>query len=305
MVEGKVNQILLVTNGLASFDAVHGTAKTLAQQHGSNATIVDTLRPPGFLSRWISSNAGDVFDMVLSDKQDRLEKLAQQFSDSGISTQVKVLIGASSQSITQEAIRLEADLVVRYKKGTSSKYHGEFGNTARSLMQVCPVPILFVADKPIENPNVLACLDVEHGEAENLAIINQARLMAENSDKLMGVYCWTMFGKDLMASRMSDEDLAETARQAERIYADLLEKFLAEHDTSCFGKGIKLVQGQPSVVIPQLCLDQHLDLPVMCSASLNHPLRRMLGSTVESVIDKLPGALLMVKPLGFVSPIKV
>ena len=63
--------------------------------------------------------------------------------------------------------------------------------------------------------------------------------------------------------------------------------------------------GEAAEVIPEVCRQESIDVVVMSSASQTHPVRRLLGSTIESVLDELPCALLVVKQAGFVSPVKL
>ena len=66
-----------------------------------------------------------------------------------------------------------------------------------------------------------------------------------------------------------------------------------------------MVNGEPASAIPRICGEESIEVVVMCSASLNHPIQRFLGSTVEAILYNLPCSLLVVKPEGFVSPVKV
>ncbi len=296
-------RILVVTDGLNSSEPTHQTALNLAREHNANITLVDTLRPPSAITRWFSSNAGDVFEMVLADKQERLEKIAEEFRAAGIEIETKVLLGNSSEAITLEAVDGEADLVIRYRKGVHSKYTGAFGNTARILMRYCPKPLLLVRETPIDQPRVLACFDVEHSDKENNSIIDESYGLAGDKQRLFGIYCWSMWGEDLVRKRMTEKSLKESLDFNERLHRQLFENFSERHDLSCFGAGLRFEHGRPAVVIPQFCRDEEIDVVVMCSASLNHPLMRYFGSTIESVIDQLPCALMVVKPIGYVSPI--
>ena len=297
-------RVILVTDGLRSSDQVHASALNLAKSHGSHVRIVDTMRPPNAVSRWFSPNASDVFEMVVSDKQKRLHEIADSFREAGVQIETKILFGNSSEAITTEAIRWNADLVIRYMKGFRSKFPGLFGNTARSLMNICPTPILLVGKNTILEPNVLACIDIEHQDEENCAIIAQATRLAGDSEHLLGLYCWEMYGRDILRKRMEQSTFEESLEFAESIYRNAFDKFVESHDTAVFRNGLQLENGEPSKLIPEFCRQENIDVVTMCSAELNHPLKRLFGSTIESVLDHLPCSLLVVKPIGFVSPIE-
>ena len=99
-----------------------------------------------------------------------------------------------------------------------------------------------------------------------------------------------------------DEGLAEQTKiEVADMYNRLFENFKVEHeleDAQCF-----LVNRNPAMYIPQFCSQHGIDIATVCSASLNHPVGRKIGSTIERMIADLPCALLTVKPLGFSSPI--
>jgi universal stress protein E len=240
--------------------------------------------------------------MVLADKQTRLERIADHFRDGGIAVDTKVLLGKSSEAITREVIAWDASMVVRYLKGVRSKFPGLFGNTARTLMRYCPVPLLFVGNEAIAEPRVLACFDTQHEEAENSSIFAEAARLAENKTNLLALSCWALYGQGMMQEHMEPVIFQESVESAERLHQKAFEQFLDSHDFTKFGD-VRLEKGDPVQVIPSFCNQQNIDVAVMCSATLNHPLLRYFGSTIESVIERLPCSLLVVKPKGFVSPL--
>ncbi len=296
--------ILLATDALKEASAAAETACNLARQHGAKLTIVDSLRPPSTASRWFSSNADDVFEMVLADKQDRLDKITERIKKQGLNAENKLLIGKSSEEITREAIRINADLVVRYMKGTRSRHAGQFGNTARNLMRICPCPLLLIGDKPVENPSVLACINAEHDDNENKAILMEAEKLSANNKKLTALYCWKFYGDEFLKDHFAESALQQTLVESEHVYRSLFEKFTQHHDLKSYGDNVRMEHGDPIEVIPEFCRHEGVDVVVMSSASQNHPILRLLGSTIESILDQLPASLLVVKPIGFKSPIK-
>ena len=80
-----------------------------------------------------------------------------------------------------------------------------------------------------------------------------------------------------------------TKKRHRKNYHGLYERFLKQHDLSA--DGVHLKNGDPVEVIPEVCQHESIDVVVMSSASQNHPLHRLLGSTVESVLDALPCSL--------------
>lgn len=296
--------IVLVMDPQASARSTIETAFSLARTQGARVHIVDTVRPPSRSSRFFSSSAEDVFEMVVADKQDRIRKVKNRFLEAGIEADGKLLYGKSSEAITRAAIEWDADLVVRYMKGVQSRYPGLFGNTARNLMRICPAPVLFVGNQPLDNPKVLACVNAEHESAENSVILTEASKLAANRADLSAVYCWNLHGQDFLKHYMSQEIFQSTLDESESLYRSVMEDFVKKHDLESYGDRFHFLHGEPADLIPQVCKQESVDVVVMSSASQTHPLRRLLGSTIETVLDQLPCALLIVKQEGFKSPVK-
>lgn len=298
----KYQRILLVTDALTTSMPTVETAFNLAQHHGAEVLIVDTLRQPSTIAKWFSSNSSELFEMVLADKQKRLESITQRFKNAGIDAKMEVLFGKSSEMITRAAIENDVDLVVRNMKGVNSRYPGLFGNTSRNLMRYCPRPVLFVGDQAVESPNVVACVNVEDAAEENEAIFRAAERIAAETTQVQGVYCWDLHGKEIMKSHVSPESIDRLFKESESIHQNIFNKAVHDLDLGDFENRLQMINGDPRNVIPKVCREESANVAVMCSASLNHPLQRLLGSTIESVLDELPCSLLVVKPKGFQSP---
>lgn len=301
--DNQYKKIVLVTDALSTSMPTVETAFNLAKQHGAEVLIVDTLREPSTIAKWFSSNSEDLFEMVLADKQKRLENIAQRFKNAGIEAGFKVLFGKSSEAITLAAIEEKADLVIRNMKGANSRYPGMFGNTSRNLMRFCPCPTLFVGETAVESPNLVACINAEDAVDENEAILRAAEQMTAGSKQLQGVYCWDLHGKEIMEGHVSSETIERLLEESKKVHKSILDRAIGNMELGEFEDGVQMLNGDPRKAIPQFCRDQSINVAVMCSASLNHPLQRLLGSTIESILDDLPCALLVVKPAGFVSPV--
>lgn len=293
------NKILLITDGSENARAAEQTALDLAVAGGARVRMVDTVRPPSMISRWLEANTDNVFQMVVNQKEKALDQKAVIFRDSGIEVETAVLCGPSSREITRDAIKFEPDLVVRYMKGFRSRYPGVFGNTSRNLMRTCPAPLLLVGDQPVGGARVMACINAEHDSHENDPIVQQAMQVAGDRDNLHLLYCWKFYGGEMYVEHMGKEALADALQEAEQVHVKLFENYLRQHEYQLADPHVHLENGDPADMIPEVCQKQEIDVLVMSSGSLNHPMHRLLGSTVESILDQIDCALLVVKPEGF------
>lgn len=293
----RYESIIVATEGSPFSRAAEQTALELAKQHGAKVFIVDTIRPPSFVSKWLS-NYQDLFDVVVADKQERLEKIAEEFREAGIATEFEVAIGKSSDEIVRAAMEKNADLVVRYMKGPKSQRAHAFGATAINLSHVCPCPLLLVGDQPVTTPTVLACINCEHDEDENEPIIQEALKLAGSVNKPLAMYCWKFYGADFLKEYVDEDTIRIYEEEAEKNYHGLYDRFLQKHDLKDFEQ-VSLEHGDPIDSIPVVCRDRSVDVVVMCHAS-HHWLH---ASTFEAVLGELRCAVLVVKPTGFKPPV--
>jgi nucleotide-binding universal stress UspA family protein len=308
-------RMILVTDGTEASDAAEQSALNLAKRHAATVVVVNTVQRRSSVARWLTSKYDDHFEELVTEKQERLEKIAARFTKAGMAVEAEVLIGKSSEAIVRKVLIENADLVVRYRKGPASRqFHSRFGATAINLMRVCPCPLLLVGEKPVADPKILACVDAKHPADENQVILQAASTIASENQNLYAVYCWVYSYYAHLGEQYADKlhpDLPEGQTELKlfleeeaKYYREIYDRFVEQHDLSEFPGGLHLENGEPAKVIPEMCRQRDVDVVVMSSATLNHPLRRLLGSTVESVIEQLPCALLVVKPTGFKTPVK-
>ena len=304
MLRPQYKRIILVSDGLNSSEQATATALSIAHRHGSAVTIMDTVQPPGFAAKWLSPMSQEMFELVIAEKEERLNRIADEFREQGLDVEVIVRSGTSSVEITRLAIEKDADLVIRYMKGENSSFPGRIGRTARSLIQHCPVPLLITDRKLTATPRVLACFDPHHDVNENVAIIESAAGLASDESDLSGLFCWELYGSNLIEKRLDKNTYQQYYRDAEARHRAAFERFSDSQGMAGISDRLVMHYGDPSTAIPAYCREKGVDVVVMCSASLNHPLKRLLGSTVEAVMEDSPCAMLIVKPVGFVSRIK-
>ncbi len=298
MSDSKIKNILLVTTESVDTSGAEQTAMEMAGRHGAHVTIVDSIRTPFHVSRYGSVSTEMMFEIAMKVKQDYLDKVAERFRTAGIEAESHVLMTSrTSEELVKRALACNADIVIRYLKGEHSRAEGRFGHTAQNLIRVCPCRLLLV-DHPLKTPKILACLNPAHGPTENQSIITAAVSIAESDEQLNGLSCWKL--ESLLAA---DNAIAEAAVDFEKVAKEILTEFKSKYDVSKFDSRFFVEQGDSIAVIPNFCADHLIDVAVMSSASLNHPLGRLLGTTIESTINKLPCALLVVKPHGFISPV--
>lgn len=301
-----LEKILLVTTEGTDTEGAQQTALQIAKRSAAKVIIADSIRTPFHLPKTLRPSASRIYEIATKVKQDYLDKVADPFRTAGVEVDTKLLMGTrSSEDITKLAIAEDCDLVVRYFKGEHSQLPGRFGYTAKSLMRTCPCPLLFVEEQIPDDPKILACISAESGVPENQSILNAAADISRTNVGMHALCCW------LFESALHLCDDPDTAAdtpshdQVQAVLAEIRNELEETYDLSNFEHRIHVEKGDPTKVIPSFCSQHAFDIAIMSSASLNHPLNRLLGSTIEKTIDKLPCSLLVTKPVGFVSPVEV
>ena len=295
-------KILLVTDGQTDPLSTQSTAEWLASRYSAELTIMDTMPQSDSVHRWISGMSRQEYDQVRAGKEHRVAALASKLAESGLTTNSFVGIGKSSAVISQYVLEHEVDLVIRYRKGCFSQSEGLFGNTAKNLVRDCACPILFTAGSAVIEPQVLACVDTSHGLAENRSIVRQSSKLAGRIENLWGLYCWDLYLEDLVKNRMQPGEFDTALKANEAWHQDRIDRMCETLDVSRIGHGISLRHGRPVDVIPKFCDEHAIDVVTMCTATLNHPLKRLFGSTADALSQSLDRAILFVKPEGFTAP---
>lgn len=292
-------KIMLVTNKPSDARGAEQTAVNIAKANDASILIVDSIRTPFHAPRFPSLKTELIYETALTAKNVYLNELQGKFAQEGVKAESRVLFSPrTSSELISTVVEEECDLVIRYLKGQTSKSEGRYGETAENLLRACPVPVLLV-DKPVAEPRVLACLNLDHGAEENQAILDNARRLAPSPSNLFVLSCWEYSGHDFMLDYM-DEGLHEQSKQeAAELYGKLFDRVTSEYELGDLDDQVHLKNENPATAIPTFCTENEIDVVVMCSASLNHPLGRQLGSTIERTIGKLPCGLMTVKPIGF------
>lgn len=301
-------KILLVTDGSPSAKSAEQTALKLALRDGAELIIADSIRFQGRVEKWLVRNAEEMYHSLEREKQACLDQKAAEFGKQGVrKTQTKLLHGKSSQQMTRLVIEQDCDLLIRYRKGIDSRQGGLLGTTALNLLRICPCPVLLVKEnQPLdEDSRIVASVDIQDDDRVNSAILEEAKRLNGNTKSVGILYCWTLFGHEMIKRRMNAESYHELVEEVAADHEADFDKFLTERGLDKSLPDIDIRFGDPEFVIVPYVEEKSFDVTVMSTIAPNATVSRLLGSTIENVIGKLPSNLLAVKPQGFVSPVKL
>lgn len=194
-----------------------------------------------------------------------------------------------------------ADLVIKDTHRVSTLDRAFHRPLDWQLLRVCAAPLHLVTDDVHPNPlNILATIDLSHLEALtqglNDRVLDLASTLAESCGAtlhLLNVCGWSELGeaevnvptatlKGSLRDAVSDAQLEAFEVLAERYGIEKQQRHL--------------LLGIPSEVITHFAQRHAFDMVVL-GTTYHHGIDRFLGSTAESVLNRAPCSLTIIKPL--------
>lgn len=213
------------------------------------------------------------------------------------------------EAIIRETLRIEPRLVVKDSHFHSAISRALVTNTDWQLARDCPAPLWLVrrGDWPA-HPSVLAMVDPTHehdkpAELDHRIVAEADRLAAGLGGALHLVHCFDAapFAGSLGITAMSGADIQSAAAALFIEHRTRLDELAARHGIP--PERVHLRDGPPANAIPEAVSDLGGDLAVMGVLSRSGLEKVFLGNTAETVLDRLPCDVLMVKPARFDSPV--
>jgi len=289
----------------------------LAEENKAELKIIEvhaTVTPgPEADNQKLSHSA--LLNATKAQRQLHLAQLAEPYRKHvQISTQV--FFGIAFIETIMEVQRHGHDLVVL---SSENRHFGDiiFGSTHMHLLRKCPSPVWIVkSGSGARFHNILAAVDMDpfddRKESLNRQIIELASSLAQKeASRLHIAHAWiapysnlTSFNDHVSAS-YDRERWIEDVHMSHKSWLSKLIKDLAPKQANRDEPDIHLIQGEAEDVIPQLTIENNIDLLVMGTVARTGIAGFLIGNTAENIIFRLNCSLLAVKPEAFICPIPV
>lgn len=226
-----------------------------------------------------------------------------------VPVETALLRGAPGIALVQEVLRHGHDLLVRAHGRELPAESPAFGPIDLHLLRTCPCPVWLVGPHHRSSaPHILAAVDASSThpaeQALNRHIIDLAQSLREGrGGSLTVLHAWQVFGEYLLQPRMSPQVFADFLQRAERAAYQGTTSLLDPYRERLADVRVEVVKGDPQDVIPTVAAYEHADVIVIGSMGRNGLAGIFMGNTAERVLRRWHGSVLVVKPLGFVSPI--
>ena len=251
-----------------------------------------------------------VLRMVREDRESRLrslEDLARSSLPPGRVRSTMLDGEVPWHSVVLHAIAQSPDLLVVPARGDDP-----FGpdSVTQHLFRKCPVPVWSVYPGSVPFPRrVLAAVDpgVSGSVERDLArrVLELAlRVVGPGPIELHAVHAWSVPAEALIRSKFGSKRTQALLDQQRQLAQDQLEELITEAQLESSIAGTHLPAGNPASAIPALAEELDADLVVLGSSGHKGLAGILIGSTAEAIVTRMARSVAVVKPTGYVSPVR-
>jgi nucleotide-binding universal stress UspA family protein len=280
----------------------------LARSSGATLTIVDVMSVSPQEQRYLPEG---LEERMAGDRRRELASIAASVPD--VRTQSKLLVGRPATALVQEVLRSGADLLLRsHARDMTAPAPPPFGAVDMELLRTCPCPILLVRHgSATPHPRIAAAVDastdVPDGEALNAKILELALAMASHlgAESVTVLNAWAPFAEYTVRSYGTADQFAAYVEDTKQRAGSALARLVQSFDGREPRLTPTLRRGDAADVIPPFVVAEDIDLVVMGSVARKGIAGLLIGNTAERLLRKLPCSVLVVKPDGFESPVRL
>lgn len=310
----RFKRILFIDSGDKSDKAAWNRAVHLASTNKAKLTVFDAVVVEDH-DIYDESTASKLKTLQKARFQERRKEL-QQICDAavaknpGLKVKVDVVYGNLAREAIRAVLEKKHDLVIKSPEGGDGTRNVLFGGTDQKLIRKCPCAVWMV--KPSRKKtfrNVLAAVDTGRSEkeatelAKRILSLSTSLAKAEKS-KLHILHVWQFKNEAKLRGRaIGGVVIASLERDLESANQAQLDRLIQHF--SYDKKVVQLIKGRPNEVIPYYAREHDIDLIVMGTVGRSGIAGLLIGNTAENILQTVDCSVLMLKPQGFKSPIKL
>jgi len=251
-----------------------------------------------------------VLRMVREDRESRLrslEDLARSSLPPGRVRSTMLEGEVPWHSVALHAIAHPPDILVVPARGDDP-----FGpdSVTQHLFRKCPVPVWSAYPGRVPFPRrILAAVDpgVSGSIERDLArrVLELAiRVVGAGPIELHAAHAWSVPAEALIRSKFGSKRTQVLLDQQRQLAQEQLEELITEANLESSIAGTHLPAGNPASAIPALAEELDADLVVLGSSGRKGLAGILIGSTAEAIVTRMARSVAMVKPTGYVSPVR-
>lgn len=281
-------------------------AEELAHATGAKLTLCAVLEISEQAFHRIEVDRTNALRTVEDEAKHSLETIAARFQSESFSVTTVVRFGEAWEQLTLEAQTGKHDLVLVGTHHRSSVARMLFGSTSRKLMRVCPVPVWVATPGQVRDVREIA-VATDFSDTAFVAMQAAVSVAQALQSKLFVVHALEFpFESYMRTAGVSPEEVQVARGKLTDEAKERLQQELMRTDARALPHGFKMdvVEGTPDHAVPEYVTKNEVDLLVMGTVGRSGLSGILLGNTAERMLSHLQCSLLVIKPPGFVSPVK-
>ena len=280
----------------------------LAERNDARLTVLDVVPPVSRLRRRIAveDHVVDITAALVADRQERLRRLVDN-TQGAPDTDVEVKVGEPFLEVIRHVLTHGNDLVM---VGGREVHRPEVPGPSSGVMHLLrksPVPVWMMRPSRAPKLRILALTDPDpedpvRDSLNDLVMELATSLTRREGGELHLGHAWSLEGEAALSTLRAAPHMGkmvETAETSDREQGDLLTKRLDE-----IGGSVHMVAGEADSVLPRLAERLDIGLIVMGTVARTGLSRLIMGNTAEAILCAVRCSVLVVKPEGFVTPVK-
>ncbi len=277
-------------------------AMKLCDQTDAKLHLVDVVKDVSWTVRLLSNDYAHIHELLVKEKETGTATLVAHCTSHGIAATGEVREGLSSQITLETASRIGADLIVRSAKGERSLAQGALGSSSQKLIRRLPCSIWLTraAHEP-EYKLIVAAVDATpndsaHAELNRRILRTALEISKRERCKLLVTYAWSLYGSEMLSHRLPVSEFAVLMEHNRSQHVESFEDLLSEFDLHATGPNVRMIEGEPSSAIPELCAQEQADL-LICGTVARHGIAGLvLGNTAERILNRVECSVLALTP---------
>jgi universal stress protein E len=234
----------------------------------------------------------------LDERQEALDALAGPLIDKGLSVQTEAMWGHPPfEAIVADVLSWQPDLVIHSARRHSKISRIFLSNEDWQLVRTCPAALLLVKERPwSDEPIIIAAVDPKHSHGKPLGLDHKILTVANELRN-------SMDGQVYIMHSYSEIPLSGTyPEQASEEHKAAMDELVSDFEIP--DERVRIIDESVEFALPELEMELQADLVVMGAVSRSRIKDVFIGNTAEKVLDYIESDVLIVKPDGFVCPIK-
>jgi universal stress protein E len=312
----KQHSILVVIDPTTKDQPALSRAAEFARHIDADLALLACIYDPDIAHvQWVTgSDLEHLRSAAIEEQFNVLEHLADPLRSEGRTVSYKVVWdNPLHEAIVREALRLEADFVVKDTHHYSAISRALFTNTDWHLIRECPCPLWLVKPAPAANhATVMAAIDPTHQHDQTTAldhrIIQTAQLLSAMFEERLHLahvfeppppHIVGPFASPTVAAVALDSGLLDQTRDA---HANALQKMAG--DVGFPAEQVHMSEGNPVELLPEMASELNANIVVMGAIARSWLDRAIVGHTAEKTLDRFSCDVVIVKPDDFKSPVE-